>query len=289
MRNFLLGATVAICWGSTFAWMEIATKGSSPYTLTLVRFVVGAVAVSAFVALYPPEVRRAHRPREMRPWLVPGIWASLLVAIAPFLLMAYALRGIDTSAAAIINATGPLWGVAAGVVAVAGVRAKQPSALVLGGLAGGLLGVVVLVGGMPPAAVGPALLVCLLAISYGVGGSLVERTFRDAPPFAAALYANLIGIAVLLPFGIAGAFVQPPSAEALGAAAMAGLLTNGVGYLAYFSLIRRVGAARSLSVVYAVPAVAILIGVMLLGESVGVLDVVGLALISLSLAFVGRG
>jgi drug/metabolite transporter (DMT)-like permease len=142
---------------------------------------------------------------------------------------------------------------------------------------------------MPSAAIGPALLVCLLAVSYGAGGSYVERTFRDAPPYAGALCANVLGVVLVLPFGIAGVVAHPPTVEALGAAAMAGLLTNGVGFLAYFTLIRRVGAARSLSVVYAVPVVAIVLGVLLLGESIDVADIVGLALISISLAFVGRG
>jgi drug/metabolite transporter (DMT)-like permease len=52
-----------------------------------------------------------------------------------------------------------------------------------------------------------------------------------------------------------------------------------VAFLAFFALIAEVGPARAQTFIYVNPVVALLLGVLLLGEPFGVADILGLGLI----------
>ncbi len=68
-----------------------------------------------------------------------------------------------------------------------------------------------------------------------------------------------VGAVIVLPFAVMGWLAHPPDAGAVLAGAAAGALPNGVAYMAYFALIRRIGVARSLSVTYLMPFVALVL------------------------------
>jgi drug/metabolite transporter (DMT)-like permease len=90
----------------------------------------------------------------------------------------------------------------------------------------------------------------------------------------------------MLPFGIAGAVVDPPDLGATAALIALGVLPTGLGYVIYFTLIRRIGTTRSLTVTYLMPFVAIALGVTFLHESVEPAAAAGLVLILLGVAIV---
>jgi drug/metabolite transporter (DMT)-like permease len=281
----VLFLTVALMWGSTFLWVGIATKRTSPLVVVETRLVVGALVIALIVRAGAD--RATHRLADLRPWLWRGAALSFLMAVVPFLLLALALRHVSTGTAAILNATAPLWA-AAYLLAIAGAGRHPETKLPRTGPAGlviGLLGVAVCVGAAPSGTGGEALML-LCALTYSAGGVYAQRVFRDAPANAAALLATAIGAVVVLPLGVAGWAAHPPDAAALLAGAAAGAFSNGIAYLAYFALIRRIGATRSLSVTYVMPLVALALGVAFLGETIGAREVVGLALILLGVAAV---
>jgi drug/metabolite transporter (DMT)-like permease len=90
----------------------------------------------------------------------------------------------------------------------------------------------------------------------------------------------------MLPFGVAGAIVDPPDLAAAAALIALGVLPTGLGYVIYFTLIRRIGTTRSLTVTYLMPFVAIALGVIFLDESVRPAAATGLVLILLGVAIV---
>jgi drug/metabolite transporter (DMT)-like permease len=84
---------------------------------------------------------------------------------------------------------------------------------------------------------------------------------------------------VYAPFALASWPSQSPSLPVVGAVLGLGILCTAVAFLAFFALIANVGPARAQTFIYVNPAVALLLGVVLLGEPFGVADVLGLALI----------
>jgi drug/metabolite transporter (DMT)-like permease len=102
--------------------------------------------------------------------------------------------------------------------------------------------------------------------------------------------AGTIGFAAVLMAPL-WTLAPPPSTwtvEAAAAMLALGLLCSGLAYLPFFSLIRDIGPARTLTVGLAVPVLGILWGWLILGESVTVPMLAGAALVLVALALVLR-
>jgi drug/metabolite transporter (DMT)-like permease len=287
LRTPLLYVSVVAFWGSSFLWVGIATPTTSPFVVAIVRLVVGSMVVGAVLAALPRSTRAQHRPAALRPWLGRGILLALSATVIPSLLLALAQREIASGTAAIINATAPLFAAATAGLSIGAHPAERGTRLQIAGLLIGLLGVGVLVGETPNAAeLRGELLVVVMAAVYGAGAVLAQRSFGDAPPYAAAIMVTVVAAGLVLPFGIAGWIADPPDLGGFLALVALGVLSSGLAYLCYYELIRTLGATRTLTVTYLAPAVAILLGVAVLGERVRLLHLAGLALILLGVAAV---
>jgi drug/metabolite transporter (DMT)-like permease len=277
---------VACMWGSTFLWIRIATRGASPLTVAEIRLAVGASVVVLIVRL-SPGAREQNRFANIRPWIVRGIPISLLMAVGPFVLLAVAERGVPSGTASILNSTAPLW--AGLLLLVSAIFLSSPDRLPRGGFVGllvGAAGVWIFVGPERGGNVFDELLVLLSALSYSTAGVYAHHVFRDAPSHAAAILATGTGAVIALPLGIAGWIAHPPTSSALLASAAAGGLPNGIGYVVYFTLVREIGFARSITVTYLLPIVALILGVIFLDEQLFARELVGLVLVMIGVAAV---
>jgi drug/metabolite transporter (DMT)-like permease len=273
-------------WGSTFLWVEIAIAQTSPLTIVATRLLAGAIVVVAVTRMLTPRIRDAHTAAKLRPWFAPGIVLALLAAVIPGALIAVAQQSIESGTASIVNATAPLW-TALLTWIVIGASAGRLSGFQVSGLGFGILGVALLVGDAPSGGeVKGQLLVVFVALVYSCGGVYAQRTFEGAPPLAAAIMASVIGALLAAPLGIVAWIADPPDLGAFGAMVALGVTSSGLAFLIYFELIRRLGATRTLTVTYLQPIVAIALGVVLLGESLRLLNFVGLVLILLGVALV---
>jgi drug/metabolite transporter (DMT)-like permease len=75
-----------------------------------------------------------------------------------------------------------------------------------------------------------------------------------------------------------------PSARAWLTVALLAVLCTGVAYVMYFRLIAHVGPANAIAVTFLVPAFAVLWGWLLLGEQLGLVMLLGCAVIVLGTA-----
>jgi drug/metabolite transporter (DMT)-like permease len=266
-------------------WISIATDETSPFVVAEARLLVGALTAAAAVALVGARMRADHAPSALRPWLARGLVLSLIQAAIPFVLMAYAQRQIPSGVAAIINSGAPLWVALVALLGIAGTAGERLPSWRLPGLLVGIAGVAVLVGGSPGAQLDGQLLMVAVVVTYASGGLYAQHALSGAPPHTAALLATALGAIVMLPFGIA-AIVDPPDLGATAALIALGVLPTGLGYVIYFTLIRRIGTTRSLTVTYLMPLVAIALGVTFLNESVEPAAAAGLVLILLGVAIV---
>jgi len=121
----------------------------------------------------------------------------------------------------------------------------------------------------------------LVVLGYAVGPIVLSRRLSDLPSLdviAVSLTLCAIGYA---PFGLAQLPSQLPSLQALGAVAALGVLCTAVAFILFFELIAEVGPVRATVVAYVNPAVAVALGVAVLGEPLTLGMLVGFPLILL--------
>ena len=200
----------------------------------------------------------------------------------PFVLFAWAAQRAPAGVVAITNSLAVLF-TALVAFAFYGERigGKRVAALF-----GGFAGVVVLASAKTAGAdIGGAVLAGTAAAAlYGVGANLVRTRLAGLPPAAVAAATLGVSAVLLLPFAIAAWPEHELRASSWGAAIALGVVCTGLAYALFYRLIKRVGAARAVTVTYLVPLFAVAWAWVVLGEALTVPMVVAGLLILGSVA-----
>jgi drug/metabolite transporter (DMT)-like permease len=128
----------------------------------------------------------------------------------------------------------------------------------------------------------------LLWALYTVMGT---RALRHIDPLTATAWTVLGGVLFLIPFGVWDAVTAPPASlppAALAAVLYSGVMAAGIANVLMFNAVRVVGPTRASSMQLLVPAGAVTLGALFLGESVGFPQLLGGAVIVLGLAVTRR-
>lgn len=263
---------LCVIWGIPYFLIKLALVDLSPACIAWGRITLGAVVLVP-IAWHRGVLLPALRHKG----------AILAFAIAelviPFSLISVGERWISSSLAGVLIATVPLTVVI--IAPLFGIREKM-SMRRLFGLVAGFSGVVLLLG--PDTIAGPQqwLAVACMAVAvigYAVGPLIVQRYLSDVDELG-ALAASLIAASiVLLPAALLTAPAEVPSAVAMASILTLGVVCTAIALLLYFYLINAAGAARASVIAYINPAIAALLGVLVLHEHFGVEIVAGLALI----------
>ncbi len=256
---------LALTWGASFLFVELALAGLSPAQVVLARLVVGALTLAAVTT-----VTRQRLPRA------PVVWAhltitALLMCVAPFLLFAWAQQSISSGLASIYNATTPLMTI---LVALAALPEERPTPARVAGLLTGFAGVLVVLAPWRGTGSGPlaAQAACLLATGcYGAAFVHLRRAIapRRLPAVSVATVQVGLGAVVLLvltPF-VATSPVTLDPGVVLGLLALGGLGT-GLAYLWNTNVVAAWGATDAATVTYLTPVVGVALGAVVLGETV---------------------
>ena len=273
---------LALLWGSNFLFIKVALEGLSPGQVVAGRMVLGAAVLVAVVA-----ARRVRLPRS------PVMWGhlvlmALLANLVPYFLFGWGEQRISSSLAGVLNATTPLFTL---VVAALLGTGERLAATRVAGLGLGFAGVVVLVA--PWRAGGslggelPGQLACLgAAVCYAVSFVWTRRflTGRGFPPFTLA--AAQLGASVVLLALAAPLLAQPVTLSPAVTASMLalGVLGTSAAYLLYYRLIADEGPTTTSTVLYFLPIVAVVLGVVVLGEPLRWNLFVGAAVVLLGVA-----
>jgi drug/metabolite transporter (DMT)-like permease len=269
-------------WGASFLFIELALDGLSPIQIVLARLTAGAAVCGLIVAL-----RGVGYPRGWRIWghlAVMGVVAN----IVPFFLFGWGQERITSGLAGVLNGTTPLFTLAFAIAALPEERLATSRAV---GLLLGFVGVVLVVGPWdtnPLTSSVPGQLACLgAAACYGVTFVYTRRfiTGRGHPPLSLA--AGQLGAATVL-LWLAAPIVarQPMDLDLVVVASVLtlGAVGTGLAYLLYYRLITDVGATTASMVTYLIPIVAVVLGVVVLGEPVGWNLFAGAAVVILGVA-----
>ena len=267
---------LALIWGSSFMFIEIAIDDLSPAATMTGRLLFASAALGA-VLVAKRGFRQAVRCLRDFGWA--GVVLGVISTALPFWLIAWGQTRIDSGIAAIGNASMPIF------VALLAIRFAQQERVTgwrAFGLLLGILGVGVLVGVDPAGgwagAVG-TLAVIVASISYAAATLFSQHKLGDSSGLLVSTASVLWGTVVILPFGIAQGPGGMPSWEAIASVAALGLLGTALGLMMYLRLIETHGSAKGSLVVYLLPVIALFYGAVFLDEPLRVTALVGLALI----------
>jgi drug/metabolite transporter (DMT)-like permease len=271
-------------WGSSFLWIKVAVAEVGPATLAGFRLLFGLCGL-----LLVMRLRRQPFPRtvvHMPAYLFMGVFNAAI----PFVLIPWGETRIDSSLAAILNATVPLFTI---VIAHFWLSDERITLMRFGGLLLGFVGVIVLMSrdlgasGIASSVWGQVA-VLAASVSYALAATFSRRRLRGHPPLLQATMVVLFGD-LFAWFSVITAErpVQLPILPVTWLAlAWLGLLGSCIAYLLYFYLINAWGPTRASLVTYVFPVIGLLLGIIFLKEAPDWRLVVGTVLIVSSIAVV---
>jgi drug/metabolite transporter (DMT)-like permease len=255
-RGALLFAAMCVIWGIPYLLIKVAVEDLSPSMLVLARCSIAALI------LLPIALAR----RELRPlfphWLPLLAFATIEIAV-PWVLLGAAETEISSSLTALLIATVPL---AATVIALTTGERERPEAQTLFGLLVGMVGVAAIVGVNVDGGLVPIVQVVLVAVCYAVGPVILQRWLAHLPALGVITASLAVTAVAYVPIVALGDVGESPSAKAVGSVLGLAVICTAVAFLVFFALIAEVGPVRATVITYVNPAVAALLGVVILDE-----------------------
>jgi drug/metabolite transporter (DMT)-like permease len=272
-KGWLLFISMSVIWGIPYLFIKIAVRELDPTVVVFAR-----VGIAAIVLLPVALQRRVLRQLRER-WLIVAALACVQI-VGPFLLISYGEQHITSSLTSLLIAADPLFVV---LFALRFDPSERAGGLRLVGLLIGIVGVVVLlgldVGGDEQRLLG-AILVLLAAAGYAISALLIKRpAIAVLPTLGVVTVMCITATIVLLPLTLTRLPSKIPGPEVIASLLMLGLICTALAYLLFFALVAEVGASRGTVITYVNPAVAVLLGVILLGEPLDAAIIVGFLLI----------
>ncbi len=283
--DWALLVLLSIVWGGSFLFVGVAVRELPPLTIVALRVVTAASALLLTLRLMGVDL-----PRTRQVWAA-FLGMSILNNVIPFTLIVWGQSHIASGLASILNATTPLFTV---IVAHYLTDDERLTGQRFAGVIVGFAGVAVMIGAAAFASLDASILAQLAvlgaALSYGFSG-VFGRRFKTMgiPPLATAAGQVTVSSAILLPAALIVDrpwTLAMPSTGAIVSLAALGLVSTAFAYLIFFRLLARAGATNVGLVTFLIPVSAILLGVLVLGETLAVRHVAGMALIGAGLILI---
>jgi drug/metabolite transporter (DMT)-like permease len=256
-RGWLLFSTMSVIWGIPYLFIKVALEGVSAPFLVFSRTAI------ASAILLPIALRRGLVRKALRSWR-PLLAFTVLEIGLPWLLLNDAEQHINSSVAGLLIAAVPLVGTL--IVWRLGDDSALDRTRLLGLLVG-IGGVVAVMGLDLGSASAPRMgEVLLVAVGYATAPIIADRHLSDVPSLAVLALALTTVAVAYLP---AAVFSHPhvwPSAASTSAILVLGLVCTAAAFLLFFQLIAEIGPVRSTIITFVNPAIAVLLGMIVLGE-----------------------
>lgn len=272
----LMLGIVAGIWGASYLFIKVAVREIEPTAMIDLRLWLAALVLVPFLAIRlgigpaVAEIRSAGTGA-----LIVGVFNMAL----PFTLIAWGEKHIDSSVAAIANATVSIFIV---LLAIRFEPSERAAGLKLFGIVLGLVGVGVLAGLHPQGGwwgVAGTLAVVVASLSYAAAYIYTPRRFPRTSPLVITTSSTLVAALVLLPPALVQLPGEVPSWKAFASVAALGIAGTAVALILFYAMISRYGALRASLVTYLTPPFALVYGVAFLNERITLNAALGLFLI----------
>jgi drug/metabolite transporter (DMT)-like permease len=263
---------LGIVWGCSFIFIKLGLE-----FLTPVGVAFGRVSLGAITLLLWARFKGISLPKGKSIWF--HLWiVALLLNVIPGYLFAVAETEVTSILAGIINAVTPLMTLLAIMIAF---REEKPKSYQVIGLLLGFAGVLTVLGawqglGDNPASAVIALL-CAVAC-YGISFPYSRKYVLPKKIKAESLAAGQLTMGALTLFpaylidGISITNYRPGPVLAM---LTLGILGSGFAYIWNFKIMEAAGSAIASTVTYVTPVVAVIVGIIFLGEGVTWYEPVG--------------
>lgn len=283
-RDWTLLLALVVMWGSSFMFNSIAVASLPPLTV-----VAGRIGIAALVLLIIVYALGKRLPSPGRTWL-PFMVIAIIGNAIPFYLITWGQQVVESALAGILMAMMPLATIALAHFLIAGEHLTRQRAT---GFAIGFLGIVLLMGPAALAGVGgdAVRIVSQLAV---LGGALcyalqsvLTRLIIKGDVLVAAAATLLIAAIVVVPVALwlDRPWLLVPTGSSVAAVVWLGVGPTALATVLYFMLIRSAGPSFMALVNYLSPGVAVMLGLLVMGETPQAYAYFGLALILAGIAF----
>lgn len=263
--DWLLIAIPGLIWGASFLFIAEGLKAIRPNGVTFARLFIGFATLALFSA--------ARKPVERSAWpkiaLVGVLWFAFPLSMFPF-----AEQRVSSALTGMLNAAVPLF---TAIVATAIAR-RIPERRVIVGLAIGLMGAGLVawptIHQGHSSVVGVSLILAAV-VSYGFALNLARPLQQQYGSLPVILRAQMVAVILTAPLGVPNVLAARWTAGPFFSLLMLGAFGTGVAFVSLATAAGRVGATRASSAAFLIPPVALLLGILVRGEYVAPLAIVG--------------
>ena len=259
-------------WGASYLFMRVAVPHLGPALMIELRVALAGLLLLAFMFV---AGKGSDWGRYWRSWL----FIAIVGTAVPFTLIAEALRTIDASTAAILNALVPLFTT---IVAAIWINDRITPAKAAG-IALSIAGTAVLVGWTPQPMSAKELLAASMSVAatilYGINIVFSRVHLRGATPAATSACTLLLAAVVMLPFTPLDRDLATVPSSAWVALLGLAVVSTTVAFIYYYRLIADIGPVKASTVTLLVPVFGMIWGVLFLAEPLTPGRVVGCGII----------
>lgn len=268
---------LSLLWGSTFYFTKLLLPDFHPVSIVFFRCLFGGLV------LLPFFLRQKEKPLLKR---LPRLaFITLLSAGVPWVFMSFSLRNLDTTISAVLNATGPVFGLLITVFLLKVKVNRQEILSVVVGFTGIFIAFVIGSASSEGFRLSSAMLLLFAVSLYAMSAVLTGEYLTGYSVYTLSFVTMVVGTLYSGPIML---MVDPYSFQGMmdlrnvGGFVMLGALNSGVGNLLYYYIVKSSGAIFALSITYLMPITTIFLGFILLNEPLGIGTIIALFFVLLS-------
>jgi drug/metabolite transporter (DMT)-like permease len=271
-RGLVLFGLMSVIWGIPYLFIRVAVAEITPATLVLARTSIAAVI------LLPIAFARV----DLRPVLARWRWVVAFAAVEiaiPWVALGSAEQHLSSSLTGLLVAGVPLVGTAFALATGGADRLGRAGLL---GLLIGLVGVAAIVGADYATSDPTALLqIAVVVVGYAVGPAILARRLGGLPTVGVMALSLALCAVVYIPIAAIQLPSVVPSANVIAAVVILAVVCTAAAFIVFAALIDEVGPVRATVITYVNPAVAAVLGVLVLREDFSPAMGIGFALVIL--------
>ena len=269
-RGLILFLSLGLIWGLPYLLIKVSVEYLSPEVIIFLRVFLAAII------LLPIVIKRGYLRELKGYWKWVFIFAIVEIAF-PFGALTFAEIKLSSSMTGLLIAAVPI--VAAIMAWRLGIDDRITGIRVLG-LGVGILGVAALVGlDVTGAELFSAALLIIAVVGYALGPIIVSQKLSEAPALAAIAMAMVINSFIYAPLAFISRPTESVPFNVWLAVGVLGAVCTALAFILFFSLVAEVGPSRTTVITYINPAVAVILGVLVLSEPITLGLVIGFPLI----------
>ncbi len=271
-RGAFLFAALSIIWGTPYLFIKYALEDFNPVFIVFARTAPTAVLLLLLVW------QQGKLKHNWKYWKYCALFA-VIEMVFPWYFVTAAEQSVSSSLAGLMLAVVPIF-----AVITSKIRGEDNAFNIrrIAGIAIGIAGVFALVG--VDSLSGEINIIAILmlmgaALGYATAPVLISTKLKDADSTSVIAISSLFVTLIYLPFIPSHLPTHTPSSSAIWAIIALAAVSTIAGFAVFFALIAEIGPMKATLITYINPAVAILLGVIFLGEQLTLGILIGFPLV----------